>query len=148
MIIDIVVSIAIAAVLAALLGLALTWRRPGDVPRSDQRLPIVALFGALVAAATWLGGAWLAPHDPGWAPRWLAFLLVGLSASFVLVSLIAAEQRWRSTAGPSAGASGAISLEYRRAHAIAPGLTALFWGLLVGVVALAWLMWVIQPPGW
>ncbi len=147
--IELGVALGVAAVLTALFALALDWRRPGDLPRAEQRGPLGLLFFALVAAAAWLGGGWLAERDPSWAPTWLSLLLAGLVAALVAVSLVASEQRWRTGAAPSGGATssaGALALAAEPAR-VAPGLTALFWGLLVGVVTLAGLLWSIQPAG-
>lgn len=145
-IVHLVVALAIAAALSALLGLALSWRRPGDLPRDDGGMGLLPFFGVIVALVAWLGGAWLSAHDPAWAPRWLSALLAGSVAAFVLVALITGQQRWREPSGGVGMSGGAAALGRAVPGQVAPGLTALFWGLLVGVIALAALMWTIQVP--
>lgn len=135
-----VVALALAAVLSALLGLALSWRRSGDA--ALERPLLLPIFGVVVALVAWLGGAWLSAHDPAWVPRWLSALLAGSLAALILVALVAGEQRAREPREPIVG-GGAAALGGAQA---APGLTALLWGLLVGVVALAALMWLLQVP--
>lgn len=142
---SLLLALAIAAILTAVFALALGWRRPGDLPRGDQRGALEALFFAAVALVTWLGGGWLTAHDPAWAPRWITFLLAGLLAALVVVALVASEQRWR-TGAPAGHSGGAVALGGEPAR-VAPGLAALFWGLLAGVIALSGLLWRIQPPG-
>lgn len=147
MLVDLLVALGLAAVLTATFGLAAGWRRPSDLPHTEQRGAMQTLFFFAVTLLTWTGGGWLTAHDPAWAPRWLTFLLAALIASLVVVSLVVSEQRWR-TPGAQHGATGwtaASALRLSPPARVAPGLTALFWGLLAGVLALAALLWTLQP---
>jgi hypothetical protein len=53
----------------------------------------IVLFFLVIFLATWAGGAWLAPFDPGlWGISFLPFLLVGLVFALLLAAAAPSEE--------------------------------------------------------
>lgn len=90
--IEILISLVIALVLAAIFVPLLGWRRPGAA--EDEATLTFVFFFALVFLITLAGGAWLMPAGPtAWGVAWFTFLVVGVITALLLAAVAPPERR-------------------------------------------------------
>lgn len=119
---DFIAVVIIALVLSSILVWGFSWRHPA---RRDTVGPSLLFLFLILLFAVWAGGAWFPPWGPLFLDTaWMAFLLIGL---FVSLIVLAAAAPMRPPRTPSAARA-----EAEETAVVGTVFGVFFWVLILG----------------